>query len=195
MRLSIVLALILAFLTSCSESPEQKTTKNKPKVERQVIELSYIKDVKVTDILNVINKHQLRVHEKNAPSEVKVSETLIMKQNFFQDFYRKKDGNYECDISISGLGDRLGSVSVVVRNFKQNRDKSKMERKFNNLVNSLPQKLFIATLKGPNWVESFSKNFKPSNMKGLFSEVLNGIEYRFFILDSEITLDIAKEGN
>jgi hypothetical protein len=194
MKHSIGITLILIFLTSCGKAPEKKA-KNDPVIETQVIELSYFNDVTVTDVLNVINKHQLHVHEKNAPTKVKISNNLIMKQNYFTDFYRKKDGDYECDISISGLNDNLGSLSVVVRNFRLNHNKNKMVGIFNNLVSSLPQNLFPATIKGTNLVESFSQNLKSSGMKGIFGQTINGVEYQFIFLDTEISLEIAKEGN
>ena len=35
----------------------------------------------------------------------------------------------------------------------------------------------------------------PINFKGLFMQVINGIDYTFTIFDDEIYIDISKEGN
>lgn len=194
MKHLIGITLSLLFLTSCGEAPKEKVKKT-PVVETQVLELSYLRDVTVSDILKVIKKHQLTAYEKSTPRKIKVSENLIMDQRYFTDFYRKRNKGYESEIHMSGLSNNLGSVSVVVRNLQHKSNKNKMTKMFNNLVSSLPKKLFPATINGPNWIDSFSKNLKPTKMKGIFTEVSNGIEYTFMLSDIDIWLDICKEGN
>ncbi len=189
MKRIIELSLICIFLMSFEHGFAAS------KIQTQTIELSYFNNVTVTEILKTVKMHGLRVHEKNPPKKIKVSDNLIMFNNFFSDFYRKKDGNYEYDIAVTGLNDNLGSVSITVRNFRQNRNNLKMQEIFNNLVSDLPKALLPPTVEGENFVKSLSRNLESSRIDGIFAQTINGIQYRFTIFDTEIFIDIAKEGN
>lgn len=155
----------------------------------------YLKDVAVKDIINVIHKHGLVLHEKNSPKNVSVSDDLTIKQKYFSDFYRKKDGNYEIQIGIMGLNDNLGMITVDVRNFKHDADKEKMKKYFNNIMRDIPIALFTKNIKGPDFFKSFSENLDKASVNGLFRKQINGIDYIFTSFDTEITVQIAKEGN
>ncbi len=103
----------------------------------------------------------LEFMRKILQKKLKVSDDLINVSKFsFQIFIVKKVGNYEYDIAIIGLNDNLGSVSITVRNYRQNRNELKMQEIFNNLVSDLPKVLLPSSVKGGDFVKSLSKKFR-----------------------------------
>jgi hypothetical protein len=170
-------------------------TYSETKVHTETIELSYFENSTVTEILKLIQENGFRISEQNPPNKIKYSESMILFSNFFSDFYRKKIGSYECDIAVSGLEDNLGTVSITVRNFRQNKTEKRMQEIFNNLVSKLPRALLPSSVKGPDFISTLSKSLKVSAVDGIYVEVINGIEYRFLMLGTEISIVIKKEGN
>ncbi len=181
-----ILSLLLVFIGNAH---------SETKVHTEIIELSYFENLTVTDILKIITDNGFRVHEQNPPNKIKYSESMIVFSNFFSDFYRKRIGNYECDISISGLEDNLGAVSIIVRNFRQNKSEQRMHEIFSDLISKLPKSLLPSAVKGPDFIGTLSKSLKVSAIDGIYIEVINGVQYQFMMLGTEISIGIAREGN
>lgn len=181
-----LISLLLAFIGNAY---------SETKVETETIELSYFESSTVTEILELIRENGFRIHEKNPPRKIKFSESMILFSNFFSDFYRKKIGSYECDIAVSGLGDNLGSVSITVQNFRQNKNEKRMQEIFNNLVSKLPRSLLPPAVEGPDFISTLSKSLKASTIDGIYVEIINGVQYQFLMLGTEISIEIKKEGN
>ena len=190
----MLVACLLGFALGCVEEDARvqraQAPQPVPQVDRHVSELDYIPGVGVADVMKVVNQNGLKLTEANEPSETKVSETLIIVENFFSNFYRKEEGAIEIGMSVTGLKNNLGTVGIKVQSFVAKPNKRKMKKAFDKIVSELPSALFVGKVRRTNF-----KKVLTQHRKGIYRDQINGIDYTYLDLHSEISIDIAKEGN